>query len=130
MWGTTFTVQAIISTGFSEEFGHFLKKAHQYVKDSQGSFRSKKHFIVLTVLVARKYRTQAVLICSCTFRSLTTAPVTLVTGTDTFLRVHGHSPLLITDGPFQRLAPYCIYLQCNNHLLQLFNKILGRTSKY
>jgi len=37
LWDTAFTVQAIISTGFSEDFGHTLKKAHKYVKDSQVS---------------------------------------------------------------------------------------------
>lgn len=35
LWDTAFTVQAIIATGFSEEFGPTLKKAHKYVKDSQ-----------------------------------------------------------------------------------------------
>ncbi|XP_020243911.1 cycloartenol synthase 2-like [Asparagus officinalis] len=35
LWDTAFTIQAIISTGFSEEFGSTLSKAHKYVKESQ-----------------------------------------------------------------------------------------------
>ncbi|XP_026656493.2 cycloartenol Synthase-like [Phoenix dactylifera] len=35
LWDTAFAVQAIISTGLSEEFGPTLKKAHEYIKNSQ-----------------------------------------------------------------------------------------------
>ncbi|KAJ8471618.1 hypothetical protein OPV22_025961 [Ensete ventricosum] len=35
LWDTVFTVQAIISTNLSEEFGPTLKKAHEYVKNTQ-----------------------------------------------------------------------------------------------
>ncbi|KAK8943606.1 Cycloartenol synthase [Platanthera guangdongensis] len=35
LWDTAFTVQAIISTGFCEEYGPTLKKAHGYIKKSQ-----------------------------------------------------------------------------------------------
>lgn len=35
LWDTAFTVQAIISTNLSEEFGPTLKKAHEYVKNTQ-----------------------------------------------------------------------------------------------
>nr|UXX25229.1 cycloartenol synthase [Aloe vera] len=35
LWDTAFAIQAIISTGFSEEFGPTLKKAHKFVKDTQ-----------------------------------------------------------------------------------------------
>ncbi|XP_068641549.1 cycloartenol synthase 2-like [Aristolochia californica] len=35
LWDTAFAVQAIISTNLTEEFGSILKKAHQYIKNSQ-----------------------------------------------------------------------------------------------
>ncbi|URE15739.1 Prenyltransferase and squalene oxidase repeat [Musa troglodytarum] len=35
LWDTAFTVQAIVSTNLSEEFGPTLKKAHEFVKNSQ-----------------------------------------------------------------------------------------------
>ncbi|XP_058113464.1 cycloartenol synthase 2-like [Magnolia sinica] len=35
LWDTAFTVQAIISTSLLEEFGPTLKKAHEYIKNSQ-----------------------------------------------------------------------------------------------
>ncbi|KAJ8471616.1 hypothetical protein OPV22_025959 [Ensete ventricosum] len=35
LWDTAFTVQAIISTNLSEEFGPALKMAHEYVKNTQ-----------------------------------------------------------------------------------------------
>ncbi|XP_038985705.1 cycloartenol synthase-like isoform X3 [Phoenix dactylifera] len=35
LWDTAFTVQAIISTDLSEEYGPTLKRAHDYIKDSQ-----------------------------------------------------------------------------------------------
>ncbi|MQL74138.1 hypothetical protein Taro_006492, partial [Colocasia esculenta] len=35
LWDTAFTVQAMISTNLSEEYGAVLKKAHDYVKASQ-----------------------------------------------------------------------------------------------
>ncbi|XP_073101079.1 LOW QUALITY PROTEIN: cycloartenol Synthase [Elaeis guineensis] len=35
LWDTAFTVQAIISTGLFEEFGPTLKKAHEFIKNSQ-----------------------------------------------------------------------------------------------
>ncbi|WOL08535.1 cycloartenol synthase-like isoform X1 [Canna indica] len=35
LWDTAFTAQAIISTNLSEEFGLTLKKAHEYIKNSQ-----------------------------------------------------------------------------------------------
>lgn len=35
LWDTAFAVQAIISTGLSEEFGPTLKKAHEYIKKTQ-----------------------------------------------------------------------------------------------
>ncbi|URE19820.1 Prenyltransferase and squalene oxidase repeat [Musa troglodytarum] len=35
LWDTAFTVQAIISTNLSEEFGPTLKKAHEFVKNTQ-----------------------------------------------------------------------------------------------
>lgn len=35
LWDTAFTVQAIISTRFCEEYGPTLKKAHDYIKKSQ-----------------------------------------------------------------------------------------------
>nr|BAA84603.1 oxidosqualene cyclase [Allium macrostemon] len=35
LWDTAYAVQAIIATGFSNEFGTTLKKAYKYVKDSQ-----------------------------------------------------------------------------------------------
>ncbi|BBG98692.1 hypothetical protein Prudu_008169 [Prunus dulcis] len=34
-WDTSFAVQAIISTHLAEEFGPTLRKAHEYIKDSQ-----------------------------------------------------------------------------------------------
>ncbi|KAH0982203.1 hypothetical protein GBA52_009380 [Prunus armeniaca] len=34
-WDTSFAVQAIISTNLAEEFGPTLRKAHEYIKDSQ-----------------------------------------------------------------------------------------------
>lgn len=34
-WDTSFAVQAIISTNLAEEFGPALRKAHEYIKDSQ-----------------------------------------------------------------------------------------------
>lgn len=37
LWDTAFTVQAIASTKFSEEFGPTLNKAHGYIKNSQVS---------------------------------------------------------------------------------------------
>ncbi|GLT53537.1 hypothetical protein SLA2020_268020 [Shorea laevis] len=35
LWDTTFAVQAIISTKIAEEYGQTLRKAHEYIKDSQ-----------------------------------------------------------------------------------------------
>lgn len=35
LWDTAFTVQAIISTDLTEEYGATLKKAHSYIKNSQ-----------------------------------------------------------------------------------------------
>lgn len=35
LWDTAFTVQAIISTNLSEEYGLTLKRAHDYIKNSQ-----------------------------------------------------------------------------------------------
>nr|QQR13796.1 oxidosqualene cyclase 3 [Iris tectorum] len=35
LWDTAFTVQAIISTDLTEEFGLTLEKAHNYIKESQ-----------------------------------------------------------------------------------------------
>nr|Q8W3Z4.1 RecName: Full=Cycloartenol synthase [Betula platyphylla]BAB83085.1 cycloartenol synthase [Betula platyphylla] len=35
LWDTTFAVQAIISTNIAEEYGQTLRKAHEYIKDSQ-----------------------------------------------------------------------------------------------
>ncbi|KAJ0984134.1 hypothetical protein J5N97_002490 [Dioscorea zingiberensis] len=35
IWDTTFTVQAIVATNLSEEFGASLKKAHDYIKNTQ-----------------------------------------------------------------------------------------------
>lgn len=37
LWDTAFTVQAIMSTNLSEEFGLTLKKAHEFIKNSQVS---------------------------------------------------------------------------------------------
>lgn len=38
LWDTAFAVQAIISTNIAEEYGPTLKKAHEYIKDSQVPF--------------------------------------------------------------------------------------------
>lgn len=35
LWDTAFTIQAIIATGFADEFGPILEKAHKFVKDTQ-----------------------------------------------------------------------------------------------
>lgn len=35
LWDTAFTVQAYLSTNLYEEFGSTLKKAHEYIKNSQ-----------------------------------------------------------------------------------------------
>ena len=34
-WDTSFAVQAIISTNLAKEYGPTLRKAHEYIKDSQ-----------------------------------------------------------------------------------------------
>lgn len=35
LWDTAFAVQAIISTNIAEQYGPTLRKAHEYIKDSQ-----------------------------------------------------------------------------------------------
>ena len=35
LWDTSFVVQAIISTNLGEEYGLTLRKAHQFIKNSQ-----------------------------------------------------------------------------------------------
>jgi cycloartenol synthase len=35
LWDTAFTVQAVLSTNLIEEFGHTLKLAHDYIKNTQ-----------------------------------------------------------------------------------------------
>nr|AIW81530.1 cycloartenol synthase protein [Dioscorea composita] len=35
LWDTAFTVQAIVATNLSEEFAHPLKKAHDYIRNTQ-----------------------------------------------------------------------------------------------
>lgn len=38
LWDTAFAVQAIISTDLAEDYGPTLRKAHEFIKDSQVNF--------------------------------------------------------------------------------------------
>ena len=52
-WDTSFAVQAIISTNLAKEYGPTLRKAHEYIKDSQvfvlGGRKSLYYLIILLI---------------------------------------------------------------------------------
>lgn len=46
LWDTAFAVQAIVSTDLAEEYGPTIRKAHDYIKNSQ-VLSTRSHFYYL-----------------------------------------------------------------------------------
>lgn len=51
-WDTSFAVQAIICTNLVKEYGPTLRKAHEYIKDSQVFFWGRKslYYLIANIL--------------------------------------------------------------------------------
>ena len=51
LWDTAFAVQAIISTNIAEEYGQTLRKAHEYIKDSQVLSGKNLFYCILKIVL-------------------------------------------------------------------------------